>query len=473
MLLLTLNVVVKPFWIFAIDRKVQLLTGNASYGLYSILLSLSVIINGLLDLGITNFNTKNLSQNTSLISQYYNKVIALKLMLSLLYFVVLALAGFYLNHHQSDFWLLMLLGLNQFVISLSHYLRSNLLAIQKFEIESILGVTDKLFMTILCTGMIYYGWFNVNIQNYVLLQTIAYITTLVLLFIVLFHSKIIQGLPKFSYTFSKIVLRESLPYAVLIVLMYAYHKFDFVLIGMLVPDGNFQAGVYAKTSRIIEAASMVNVLFAGLLLPMFSKLIKENGDAFSLLKSAVHLLAIFSVSIGIIGYFHAEFIFNFLYGENDVMGIEVFKILMLSFIPLSISYLFTTFITAQGKLKQLNYAAFALLVVNVIFNLLLIPLYSIAGVAFTALFTQILACFFFVFLASGYFKESISKKIIIPFFIFFITTFLSAFLLNKLIINSYIGILVQLVMIILFTFFTQMFTLSELKKVFKLALNKN
>ena len=43
LLLIVLNAIIKPFWIFGIDRQVQNITGTAEYGTYFSLLNLSIV----------------------------------------------------------------------------------------------------------------------------------------------------------------------------------------------------------------------------------------------------------------------------------------------------------------------------------------------------------------------------------------------------------------------------------------------
>ena len=57
---------IKPFWIFGIDRTVQNMIGTEQYGLYYALFNFSFLFNIFLDLGITNFNNRNISQNSFL-----------------------------------------------------------------------------------------------------------------------------------------------------------------------------------------------------------------------------------------------------------------------------------------------------------------------------------------------------------------------------------------------------------------------
>ena len=64
------NIIVKPFWILGIEVGVQNAVGTEMYGFYFSILNLTYIFNILLDLGVTNFNTRNIAQYPSLISKH-------------------------------------------------------------------------------------------------------------------------------------------------------------------------------------------------------------------------------------------------------------------------------------------------------------------------------------------------------------------------------------------------------------------
>lgn len=60
-LLLVLNLLVKPLWIFGIDRPVQNSTGTAIYGSYFALLNLAIVLGFLLDWGLNAFMSRQLA----------------------------------------------------------------------------------------------------------------------------------------------------------------------------------------------------------------------------------------------------------------------------------------------------------------------------------------------------------------------------------------------------------------------------
>ena len=101
-LVLVLNLLVKPFYILGIDAAVQGRAGTEAYGGYAALLSLSFLLNILLDLGITNWNTRHVAQNTGEMRAHLNGVVTVRALLVLLYAVVMFIAAFVLGYRGSE-----------------------------------------------------------------------------------------------------------------------------------------------------------------------------------------------------------------------------------------------------------------------------------------------------------------------------------------------------------------------------------
>ena len=71
--LLVLNVLVKPVWIFFIDRQIQNQVGHEAYGKYFAVLSLSYILIFLADAGLTNMMNQRLANHESIHVRQYLK----------------------------------------------------------------------------------------------------------------------------------------------------------------------------------------------------------------------------------------------------------------------------------------------------------------------------------------------------------------------------------------------------------------
>jgi len=155
LLLLFLNVLIKPFWIFGIDLTVQNLVGDESYGLYFSLLNFSMILNILLDFGITSYNNKNIAQHGQLLKKHISNIVGLKFLLAGIYAVVCMLTALIIGYKQVQLHLLAFLILNQFLISFTLYLRSNISGLHLFRTDRLLSVLDRSLMIIICRLFIY------------------------------------------------------------------------------------------------------------------------------------------------------------------------------------------------------------------------------------------------------------------------------------------------------------------------------
>lgn len=416
LLILFLNILIKPFWIFGIDLTVQNLVGAESYGLYFSLLNFSMILNMLLDLGITNFNNRNIAQNHKLLSKHLGNIIGLKFLLAIVYTIVCLLIAVIVGYNKIQFHLLFFLIFNQFLISFTLYLRSNISGLHFFRTDSLLSVLDRSLMIIFCGILLFTNWFggHFSIEWFVYAQTAAYAAScLVTFLVVLFYSGKIYI--RFNRSFFLVFLRKSYPYALLILLMSFYNRMDSVLLERLLPEpvGKEQAGIYAQAFRLLDAFAMFGVLFAGLLLPIFSRMIKKKEKLGQMIQFASLLIIVPAIIIGISVNFYKSEIMHLLYKEHIFESAPIFGILMIGFIGIATTYIFGTLLTANGSLKQLNLMASIGMLINISLNLILIPQMHALGSAYASLITQILTAFSQLVIAIFIFNLKINYVLIL------------------------------------------------------------
>ncbi|MCK3684007.1 oligosaccharide flippase family protein [Maribellus sp. YY47] len=392
LLLLFLNLLIKPFWIFGIDRTVQNTVGDENYGLYFALFNFSMLLNILLDVGITNYNNRNISRYSFLLPKHLSHIIGLKLMLAFVYALfTLGVAGI-IGYNNLQFHLLAFLILNQFLISFTLYLRSNISALQLFRTDSLISVLDRSLMIIICCLLLFTNIFRIEftINWFVYAQTLAYgLTLLITLLIVLKKSGRIKI--QFDPVFFKVFLKKSYPYALLILLMSFYNRIDSVMLERLLPApiGKEQAGIYAQAFRLLDAVSMFGVLFAGLLLPIFSRMLKQKENVEQMVKLSFTLLIVPAIVIAVSSIYYNSEIMALLYHANTEDSSSILGILMTGFIGIATTYIFGTLLTANGSMKQLNIMAFAGMILNITLNIILIPNYQAQGSAWASLATQL------------------------------------------------------------------------------------
>jgi len=401
-LLLFLNLLVKPFWVLGIDRSVQNAVGAEEFGFYFSILNFSFLFNIFLDLGITNFNNRNIAQNSQLLNKHFSGILILKALLGLVYICITFLIGWIIGYGSDQFIMLGWVAFNQFLLSFVLYLRSNISGLLLFKTDSLLSVLDRLLMIIFCSVLL---WGNVTdeefkIEWFVYAQTAAYGTTFLTALFIVIKKSAFQRL-NWNRPFVLMILKKSAPFALLILLMAQYNRIDTVLIERLLPGslGDQQAGIYAQAYRLLDAANMIAFLFAVLLLPIFSRMIKLNQSVEDLVKLSFSILFAISVIVAIGSSFYSYEMMEWLYPQHGLEpgssylirldeSSEIFSLLMFGFVAMSIVYVFSTLLTANGNLIQLNLIAAGGVIISILINFILIPKMQAVGSAYASLSAQ-------------------------------------------------------------------------------------
>lgn len=389
-LVLVLNLLVKPFYILGIDAEVQERVGVEVYGGYAALLSLSFLLNILLDLGITNYNTRHVAQNEGSLQERLGGVLGIRMLLVVGYAVVTLFAGLVLGYGAAQLAMLGVLIFNQALAATLLYLRSNVAGAQRYAQDSLLSVLDRVLLIAMCAWLLWGRWGGAfRIEWFVWAQTIAYATAVLvaLLLVARLGGKV---LPKWQPELVVRILRESFPYALLVLLMTIYYRVDSVMLERMRPDGAAQAGIYAQGFRFFEALNMLGFLFAGLLLPMFSRMLKERADVAPLVGLGWRLMLAGCLAVAVGGAWWGNAIMSLRYADASPGAVHSFSLLMCCFTAVGTTYIFGTLLTARGDLRLLNWMAFGGMVLNVLLNLYLIPRYGAPGAALASLITQVL-----------------------------------------------------------------------------------
>ncbi|MBC7693984.1 MAG: oligosaccharide flippase family protein [Burkholderiales bacterium] len=417
--LIVLNLLIKPFWPLGIEPAVQNAVGNASYGEYAILFNFSFLLNIILDFGVTQFNNKNIAQNNHLLTKHFSSLFSLKLVLGLVYFIVTILLGFIIGYDFRYMKLLTILAVNQFLISMILYLRSSLLGLHLFKTDSFVSVADRVIMIFLCLGLLL-RWFGIeiDIMTFVYSQTLGYLLTAVIAFITVYY-KTNHFKFTWNWPFSLMILKQSFPFAILVLLMTFYNRLDSVMLGALLPAGvgAEQAGIYAKAFRLLEAGNMIAYLFSIQLIPVFSRMLKHHENVEQLVKLSFILLVTPALVVSVGCFFYSTEISSLInHGVTD-SSVE-FSILMLCFSAVSITYIFGTLLTANGNLKQLNTMAIIGICINLVLNFILIPHYKAMGSAVSSLITQFFTAGIQIYFVYKIFNFKVNVRLLIALAVF-------------------------------------------------------
>ncbi|MDO5341027.1 MAG: polysaccharide biosynthesis C-terminal domain-containing protein [Bacteroidia bacterium] len=485
--LLFINLLIKPFWILGIDAAVQNTVGDTSYGLYLAISQFSYLFYILLDLGLTNFNSRNIAQHNQLLSKHFVGISQAKIFLTAIYFIVIFIVGWIIGYRGEQMKILAIVGFNQVLLSFILYVRSNISALLLFKTDSILSVLDRILMILICSFLLWSGLFpreNFNIYWYIYSQTFSYIATLVIaIFIVLKHTGKLTI--RINIPFVIMIIKKSLPYALLVLLMSFYNRLEPVLIERILPEdiAATQTGLYARAWRLFDAGNNISYLFSVILLPLFAAVIKEKGDLQGLVKQSFSIILSMTCIIAVLCIFFSKEFMELLYPQQDGELLSAFEarisesskiliVLMGSFVSISVTYIFGTLLTANGNLKYLNIVAAGGVVLNLTLNFIFIPRFQAFGAAFTSLCVQFTTCMIQFFIAKKIFDIQLGASFWLKLVIFIVAISLTTYFVSLQCQNWLAAFGISALLCIVIAFITKMLSYKEIKELVISTVNR-
>ena len=399
------NLLIKPFWVFGIDRTVQNKLGVSEYGLFFAIFNFTYLFQILLDFGLQNYNNRQVATEKNKINELLPTILMFKTALCVVYLVLCVAVAYPLGYLSKPFiWIILL---NQILLSFNIYLRSNVSAHQLFIKDALLSVLDKLLMIIFCAVLIWGNvpMFKLSIFNFALAQLAAYsMTFLVCLFFSLrLTNKLIFKFDRRQFMF---FTKSTLPYAVIHFLMTIYYRIDGVMLERLQgARGAIETGIYAQGYRIMESLNNIGYLLATILLPVFAYRITQKQEVKSLLKIGLSVIFCISVSIIVCFFWYRVDLMQLLYNSSDIYySSEVFGYLLLNFFPVAMLYVIGTLLTANQNFKLMIYTLVIAVILNISLNFYLITYYGAKGAGQATLITQLFMLTSYSFYSRKIFK---------------------------------------------------------------------
>lgn len=389
-LLLGLNLFVKAIYLLGIDRQFQLVLGTTEYGLYYKLLNFTLLFQFINDFGIQNYTNRYVSQNRANIENNFNQLIGLKIILSFLYTICIVLIILVFDYEKIQIALILHLVFNQILISAVFFIRSVISGLGYYKTDSFFSILDRVLLIVFGILILWYPELKqyLSIQGFVWIQTISIGCCLVLALCFLLFKGIRINRPTFHFMQLKPIIKACIPFSLIFLFSTVYNKLDVLLIGKWLENGDEQAGIYAASMRIFEASSMVSLAFGSLLLAMFSVLYKDVEKLTELLKMALNLLFAFTIALVMSSCFYAKEIMNLLYNQNNNYWEFIFCLVMLSFLPASLNYIFGALFQAIHKERQLFLFYMLAGIISFILNVYLIKSLQLIGVAYVTVITH-------------------------------------------------------------------------------------
>jgi O-antigen/teichoic acid export membrane protein len=387
LLLILLNLLVKPLWIFGIDRAVQNMTGFSAYGQYFALMNLCMVFLFIQDPGLhINMNREVAARRSDSLDIFWDSFYG-KLALTLAYTAVVVLAALASGIRDAGFILMIILL--QSSISMLLFIRSFLTASQLFRQDSMLSIIDKLIVILLTGTLIFFPPLEgmLTIRYFVAIQIAGVGIALVAGMLMVF-----RHVDRFAFRpftgFRKAILFSSLPYAANIFLMTVILRADAFLLERIHHNGATEAGIYAAGFRIMDAFSVMGSLVAGFLMPFIARYWPDKERFSGVVLVCRQFLVCVAIIAGVTGSMVPEFLTRLLYHRDDPGLVIVMQTILLSLPAISLVHIYGTILTATQNIATFTRVSMVFAVLSLLLNLVLIPRFGAMACTVTAVVVQ-------------------------------------------------------------------------------------
>lgn len=341
--------------------------------------------------------TKEISSGVLNEIDYRNNVLSLRLIISIILYIVLIVFVLSLIRNNSVKFFAIVYGLS--IISTGLYTNWFFRGKEKFLPISI-GLVISSLLNLVSVFLFINNSDDSNIAIWII--TLKEILNSIILLVLYLTTR---PTIKFSINISiaKNLLKQSYPLALSALLLLMNFNIDQLMLGIM--TNSTEVGYYSASVKFIFLAFIPASIIYQTFFPQMSKTNSEKVNLIQLMQNYSKVLFACGLMITIIGYTFSKTIIEFTYGVQYQYSITLLKILILSLFLGYFNRVYGNPLIAIGRQNQYLIAITFGVLVNIFVNLLLIPkLYSV-GSAYASVLSELSVFIILLFIHKKNFGE--------------------------------------------------------------------
>lgn len=288
----------------------------------------------------------------------------------------------------------------------------------KMHIASLTPILGKIISLAFMIYVVFYGFPKDTNMGFFMLLGAGIAGNLVTLLATNYYVKKITPLEyRLDFGLWKDVLIKSVPYGFALILGTIYFRIDTILLSILKTQE--AVGIYGVAMRMLEQLTILPLFFMNSVLPVLTKAVKQKTERYKLIiKYSFDFLASAAVPI-VVGGFVLAYPLVFIVSTPDFLsrikdgfyGSDItLQILIFSLLFQFLSVLFSFILITVNKQYKLLYINGACVILKIIANIIIIPIYGVRGAAITSVITELLILIGVYWMAKRSLDFSISLK---------------------------------------------------------------
>jgi len=364
--------------------------GPEQFGLFSYVIAFAAIFGNLAKLGLDDIVVRDLVRKPNQNDIYIGTAFWLKFGGAFFSLAIIAFAmQFTSNDRTANFYIFIIASgaIFQSFEVIDFYFRSQVLS----KFVSICKMTQLLLSSLL---KLYLIFMEANLVCFVLVSLIDQMILALTLYFTYLHQKIDGFYRHFDLNTAKQLLQDSWPLIFSSLVIMIYMRIDQIMIKEMLEERD--VGLYSAAVRISEAWYFIPMLLTNSLFPAIISAKKEREELYILRLQQLYTFMVWSaVLIALPMTLLSDWLVTFLYGEAYKEAGQVLMIHIWASVFVFLGVASGSWFLNENLQKYAFYRTLVGVIINVILNLILIPIFGITGAAVATVIAQSVAAFFF------------------------------------------------------------------------------
>ena len=265
-----------------------------------------------------------------------------------------------------------------------------------------------------------------------------------------------------NWSAGKVLLTQSWPLMAGSALSTIYFSLDSVMLRFF--QGNESVGIYSAMYKIVFVFYLFATLYGTSIFPVLSQLFVHARDQFiTLYDRSIQLMTSLGLLFGLTITLFAAPIIQVFFGKEYWGGVLTLQISIWSIMIFLVGLiLYDTLIVAE-KQKALLWSVLISTVINALFNIVLIPIWSIAGAAIATVIAQVAQLMFNVYLVKAIVPSNFFLLIAKP--VFMAGGSVVLFFLFSMVLSDFMAAMLATMAYMILLFMGRILSLSELNQM--------
>ncbi|MGC8981590.1 MAG: flippase [Minisyncoccia bacterium] len=418
--------------------------GPDLYGGFSLAMNFVLIFSFLPELGLTAILTRDLSKKESDKEKVFNGIFSLSILISLFSYLLILFLGKIFIKYEISLKILPILGIMMIFDVLREFSYSVYRAELKGELHGIFHFLTNLILFIIGVYSLY------RFRSPIYLSYAYFVG--VGLGCILSFSFLGKYIKNFRFLFNlklyKDFFNSSWPIALANALYLLLLFIDSIILGWFFPS--YYVGLYTSSVKVNEFLVVIPSGISLAILPMISKNLNNKDRIKKILELGFKLTFIIILPIIFAVFVLANNMISFIFGPKYILGSYALKILIPSLLPITIFMIFSQFLIAIDRRKELIIYDFLAFFINFVVNLFIIPKFDYIGAAYTTSLSNFLLFLFGFYVVKRYVDFELWSFSYKPLIASLIMVIFIIFLKNlQILLISFLGALIYLIVLFL------------------------